>query len=75
MVQSHTLAANSRSASQEMPRLVWNPKVHYRVHKKQPLDPFMSQINSVYTLTVYFSSAHTSIIPASVPSPPRQFSN
>jgi len=39
--------ADSHSASQEIPRLVWNPKFQYRVHKS-PLDPVMSQMNPVH---------------------------
>jgi hypothetical protein len=42
MEQSPPRKANSHLASQEIPRLSWNPKVHYRVHIGPPLDPIMS---------------------------------
>jgi hypothetical protein len=51
-----------RSASQESPRPLFNPKVHHRVHKSQPPVPILSQMNSVHILLPYFHKIHFNII-------------
>jgi hypothetical protein len=43
-----------RSAIQEIPRLLWNPKVHDRIYKNPTLAPVLSKTNSIHTLQPYF---------------------
>jgi hypothetical protein len=45
--------ASSHSACQEISRLLWNPKVHYLVHKSQPLLPVLSQTHPAPTFPPY----------------------
>jgi hypothetical protein len=54
--------ANCHSANQEIPLLVWNPKVHYLVHKSPLLVPVLRQMNVVHILPTYFTRIHSNII-------------
>jgi hypothetical protein len=51
MVQSPSWEANWFAASQEIPRILWNPKVHYRTHKRPPPVPILCQPNPVHIPT------------------------
>ena len=51
MVQSPSWDANWFAASQEIPRILWNPKVHYRIHKPPPPVPILGQPNPVHIPT------------------------
>ena len=40
--------AHRFSASQEIPLILWNPNVHYRIHNSPLPLPILSQINPIH---------------------------
>jgi len=67
MVQSPSWEANWFAASQEIPLISWNPKVHYCTHKRPPPVSILGQPNPVIISTSYLLGIHPNIIHPSMP--------
>jgi hypothetical protein len=52
-MRSAPWGAVKRSTGEKIPRLLWNWKVEYAVHKSMPLDPIQNQMNEVYIVAAF----------------------
>ena len=71
MVQSPSWEANWFAASQEIPRISRNPKVHYRTHNRPPPVSILGQPNPVHIPTSHLLENHPNIIHPSTPRSPQ----
>ena len=69
-VQSPSCEANRFAASQEIPRISRNPKVHYRTHKRPPTFSILGQPKPVHIPTSHLLEIHPNIIHPSTPRSP-----
>ena len=67
MVQSPSWETKWFAASQEIPRISRNPKVHYRTHKRPPPVLILGQPNPVHIPTSHLLEIHPNIIQPSTP--------
>ena len=71
MVQSPSWEANWFAASQEIPSISRNPKVHYRTHKRPPPVSILGRPNPVHIPTSHLLEIHPNIMHPSTPRSPQ----
>ena len=73
MQQSPSWEANWFSGSQEIPRILWNPKVHYRIHMFPPSVPVLSHLHPDHAPTSNILKIRLNIILPSTPGSSKWF--
>ena len=73
MVQNPSWEASWFAASQEIPRISRNPKVHYRTHKRPPPVSILGQSNPVHIPTCHLLEIQPNIIRPSTSRSPQWF--
>jgi len=71
MVKSPSWEANWFAASQEIPRISWNPKVHYRTHKRPRPVSILGKPNPGHIPTSHLLEIHPNLIHPSTPRSPQ----
>ena len=67
MEQNPSSEANRFSTSQEIPRILWSPNVHYRIHKFRPTFRILNQLDPARGPKSHFLKIHLNIIFPSTP--------
>jgi hypothetical protein len=57
-----SLGKQSSSASQDIPRILWNPNAHYRIYKRPSFAPILGRIHAVHAQPSNLMKIHCNIV-------------